>query len=106
MVYPKLIIRNENGQNINAELLTEAGTCRLFITPALHAADWGANTVMMGEQRTFTDGRVIVIPMQESFSMDEFGPDRDGNVWNRLLELDLGAACERKPLLSLQYTEA
>ncbi len=42
------------------EAYTEADTCRLFITPALHAAGWGQAPTLIGEQRTFTDGRIIV----------------------------------------------
>lgn len=29
------------GEEINLGALTEADTCRLFVTPALHAAGWG-----------------------------------------------------------------
>src|SRR5690242_361413 len=38
--------------------LTEADTCRRFITPALQAAGWDIHE-QIAEQRTFTDGRVI-----------------------------------------------
>lgn len=48
------------GEEINLGSLTEADTCRLFVTPALHAAGWGQAPALIGEQRTFTDGRIIV----------------------------------------------
>lgn len=41
-------------------ILTEADTCREFITPQLIAAGWSASPHMIGEQRTFTNGRIIV----------------------------------------------
>lgn len=40
--------------------LTEADTCRRFITPALVEAGWDIHQQIL-EQRTFTDGRVIVV---------------------------------------------
>ena len=39
---------------------TEADTCRTYITPALQAAGWESGTHSIAEQRTFTDGRIIV----------------------------------------------
>lgn len=48
------------GEKINLGSLTEADTCRLFVTPALHAAGWGQAPTLIGEQRTFADGRIIV----------------------------------------------
>ena len=39
--------------------LTEADTCRRFITPALVEAGWDIHQQIL-EQRSFTDGRVIV----------------------------------------------
>ncbi|MCC7312459.1 MAG: DEAD/DEAH box helicase family protein [Sulfuritalea sp.] len=49
-----------SGEEINQGSLTEADTCRLFVTPALHAAGWGQSPTLIGEQRTFTDGRIMV----------------------------------------------
>jgi type I restriction enzyme R subunit len=39
---------------------TEADTCRTRITPALQAAGWESGSHSIAEQRTFTDGRIIV----------------------------------------------
>ncbi|MDR3357786.1 MAG: DEAD/DEAH box helicase family protein [Desulfovibrio sp.] len=39
---------------------TEADTCRTYITPALQAAGWESGHHSIGEQRTFTDGRIVV----------------------------------------------
>ncbi len=39
---------------------TEADTCREFVTPQLVEAGWGAAPCSMGEQRSFTNGRIIV----------------------------------------------
>ncbi|MDR2573637.1 MAG: DEAD/DEAH box helicase family protein, partial [Desulfovibrio sp.] len=39
---------------------TEADTCRVYITPALQAAGWETGSHSIGEQRIFTDGRIVV----------------------------------------------
>ena len=39
---------------------TEADTCRRLITPKLQAAGWEDDPHSIAEQRTFTDGRIIV----------------------------------------------
>ena len=39
-------------------LSTEADTCRKYVTPKLYAAGWNDNQI--NEQRTFTDGRIMV----------------------------------------------
>ena len=41
-------------------VLTEADTCREFVTPRLVDAGWGAAPHAIGEQRSFTNGRIIV----------------------------------------------
>ncbi len=41
-------------------VITEADTCREFVTPKLVEAGWGAAPHAIGEQRTFTNGRIIV----------------------------------------------
>ncbi|MBI2461711.1 MAG: DEAD/DEAH box helicase, partial [Candidatus Rokubacteria bacterium] len=38
--------------------LTEADTCRKYVLPKLHAAGWTDDQI--SEQRTFTDGRIVV----------------------------------------------
>jgi len=40
--------------------LTEADTCRKYVLPKLVAAGWDAEPHSFTEQRTFTDGRIIV----------------------------------------------
>ena len=40
--------------------MTEADTCREYVTPKLVEAGWGAAPHSIGEQRTFTNGRIIV----------------------------------------------
>jgi type I restriction enzyme R subunit len=40
--------------------MNEADTCRELVTPAIRAAGWGDSPYMIGEQRTFTDGRIVV----------------------------------------------
>jgi type I restriction enzyme R subunit len=37
---------------------TEADTCRQFVLPKLYAAGWDDDRI--AEQRTFTDGRIVV----------------------------------------------
>jgi type I restriction enzyme R subunit len=37
----------------------EADTCRILITPKLHAAQWSDNQIP--EQVTFTDGRIVPV---------------------------------------------
>ncbi|WP_244841562.1 EcoAI/FtnUII family type I restriction enzme subunit R [Aeromonas allosaccharophila] len=39
---------------------TEADTCREFVTPRLIEAGWGVAPHSIGEQRSFTDGRIFV----------------------------------------------
>jgi len=41
-------------------VITEADTCREFVTPRLVEAGWGTAPHAIGEQRTFTNGRIIV----------------------------------------------
>jgi type I restriction enzyme R subunit len=41
-------------------LSTEADTCREFVTPRVVEAGWGAAPHSIGEQRSFTNGRIIV----------------------------------------------
>ncbi|WP_371927959.1 EcoAI/FtnUII family type I restriction enzme subunit R [Methylomonas rivi] len=41
-------------------IMTEADTCREFVTPKLVSAGWSATPHAIGEQRTFTNGRVFV----------------------------------------------
>lgn len=40
--------------------MTEADTCRQFVTPRLLDAGWSTAPHAIGEQRTFTNGRIIV----------------------------------------------
>ncbi|NMG14047.1 Helicase [Aromatoleum bremense] len=48
------------GEAMRDGVITEADTCREFITPRLVEAGWGAAPYSIGEQRTFTNGRIIV----------------------------------------------
>jgi len=41
-------------------VITEADTCREFVTPRLVEAGWGNSPSSIGEQRSFTNGRIIV----------------------------------------------
>ena len=41
-------------------VMTEADTCREFVTPRLIEAGWATEPHAIGEQRTFTDGRIMV----------------------------------------------
>ena len=41
--------------------LTEADTCRKYVLPKLVAAGWDDEPHSFTEQRTFTDGRIIVV---------------------------------------------
>jgi type I restriction enzyme R subunit len=40
--------------------MTEADTCREYVTPKLVESSWGTAPHAIGEQRTFTNGRIIV----------------------------------------------
>jgi len=42
----------------HAHLLTEADTCRELVTPKLVAAGWNSAPCAIGEQRSFTQGRI------------------------------------------------
>ena len=39
---------------------TEADTCRKFVVPKLQAAGWDNDPHSIAEQRSFTDGRIVV----------------------------------------------
>ena len=45
---------------------TEADTCRKFVVPKLQAAGWDSDPHSIAEQRSFTDGRIIVRGSQAS----------------------------------------
>ncbi|WP_242370604.1 EcoAI/FtnUII family type I restriction enzme subunit R [Anaeromyxobacter sp. SG26] len=40
--------------------MNEADTCRKYVVPKLQAAGWDADPHSIAEQRTFTDGRIVV----------------------------------------------
>ena len=40
---------------------SEADTCREYVTPAIQAAGWGDSPFEIAEQRSFTDGRIVLI---------------------------------------------
>ena len=42
-------------------MVTEADTCRQYITPALQRAGWDNAPHSIAEQRTFTDGRIVPV---------------------------------------------
>ncbi len=42
------------------EKLTESDTCCKFVVPKLMAAGWDNDPHSFTEQRTFTDGRIVV----------------------------------------------
>jgi len=42
-------------------MLTEADTCRKYVLPKLQLAGWDDDPHSMAEQRTFTDGRIVVV---------------------------------------------
>lgn len=39
---------------------SEADTCREYVTPAIQAAGWGDSPFEIAEQRSFTDGRIVL----------------------------------------------
>jgi len=39
---------------------SEADTCREYVTPAIQAAGWGDSPYEIAEQRSFTDGRIVL----------------------------------------------
>jgi type I restriction enzyme, R subunit len=41
-------------------MLNEADTCRTLVTPKLQAAGWDVEPHVLSEQKTFTDGRIVV----------------------------------------------
>ena len=48
------------GEAMRDGVITEADTCREFVTPRLVEAGWGTAPHAIGEQRIFTNGRIIV----------------------------------------------
>jgi type I restriction enzyme, R subunit len=47
-------------QNPQPAMPTEADTCRKFVVPKLQAAGWDSDPHSIAEQRSFTDGRIVV----------------------------------------------
>jgi hypothetical protein len=45
---------------MRAGVITEADTCREFVTPRVFEAGWAVAPHAIGEQRSFTNGRIIV----------------------------------------------
>lgn len=45
---------------IPASVMTEADTCRELVTPKIQQAGWGEAPYAIGEQRSFTNGRIFV----------------------------------------------
>src|SRR5438874_2118787 len=41
-------------------MITEADTCRKYVLPKLEAAGWDSGRHSFTEQKTFTDGRIVV----------------------------------------------
>ncbi len=41
-------------------MITEADTCRLYVLPKLDEAGWNREPHSFNEQKTFTDGRIVV----------------------------------------------
>jgi type I restriction enzyme, R subunit len=39
---------------------TEADTCRQYVVPKLQGAGWDSERHSIAEQRSFTDGRIVV----------------------------------------------
>lgn len=48
------------GEAMREGVMTEADTCREFVTPRLVESGWSVAPHTIGEQRTFTNGRIIV----------------------------------------------
>ena len=44
----------------NSNELTEAGTCRMYVTPKLVAAGWDNSPHEIAEQHTITDGKIYI----------------------------------------------
>lgn len=44
----------------NPSEFSEADTCREYVTPAIQAAGWGDTPFEIAEQRSFTDGRIVL----------------------------------------------
>lgn len=49
-----------NTKVAGSAVMTEADTCRELVTPRLVESGWSASPYAIGEQRTFTNGRIIV----------------------------------------------
>jgi type I restriction enzyme R subunit len=73
---------------------TEADTCRKFVVPKLQAAGWDSDPHSIAEQRSFTDGRIVVLVRLVN-SMVEFKQiigrgtrvhDDYGKLWFNILD--------------------
>lgn len=50
----------DQAPSMTTTIVTEADTCRELVTPRLLDAGWGHAPHAIGEQRSFTNGRIIV----------------------------------------------
>lgn len=46
--------------HLNPFEFSEADTCREYVTPAIQSAGWGNSPYEIAEQRSFTDGRIVL----------------------------------------------
>ena len=46
--------------SLNPFEFSEADTCREYVTPAIQASGWGDSPFEIAEQRSFTDGRIVL----------------------------------------------
>lgn len=53
----------KDAKHVNVDY-NEADTCRLYVTPKLRDAGWEEEPYSITEQRTFTDGQIVVTNSQ------------------------------------------
>lgn len=53
--------RGDNAHHVVEAMLSEADTCRKFITPKRQEAGWDMESHSLAEQRAIKDGRVILV---------------------------------------------
>ena len=82
-----------SGEAMRERVMTEADTCREFVTPRLVESGWSVAPHAIGEQRTFTNGRIIVTGTPEDVGRAkvDVGPDvtaQRADLVNLILSVD------------------
>lgn len=78
-------------------MITEADICRIYVLPKLKAAGWNEEPHSFTEQKTFTDGRIVVVG-----SKTKRRPQKCADYLLRYIRDFMIAMVEAKPTFRVQ----